>query len=258
MADPKKSKKELADELLLQRQKVAELDKEFALLQKMSKEWETLAKKKEKGKVYDEERLKALEEEYGDIDKLDKKLGSVGDKYNKLSEKVNTFNKGIKESIEDFDDLDSALVSFSNGIGKLPGLYTKLEQKTNKTKKALEGISSIIQNSTDLTNTQIEVAVSASKAYSGMTSAIANAQKSLQKGNITVSEYNNLVKQSYENFEVLADKIDDSTESGKLLKETFAAAKTETEDFTKAAEKSQKTAFIYETVEIFITLVGKC
>jgi hypothetical protein len=47
MADPKKSKKELADELLLQRQKVAELDKEFALLQKISKEWETLAKKKE-------------------------------------------------------------------------------------------------------------------------------------------------------------------------------------------------------------------
>lgn len=241
MASSKKSKKDIADEISLQRQKLAELDKEWLALQKISKEWDRLAQKKQSGKKYDEERLKALEDEYGNIDKLDKKVNSLGDRYNKLSNSVGEFNKGLKRSIEDFDDLDSSLTSFANGIGKLPGVYDKLEDKIKTTKDTLRGISDILQDqNTLLSDEQIVAVQSAANAYKGMTSEIANAQKQLQKGNTTQEEYNSLVKAAYENFEELTDKIDASTEAGKQLQEIFAKAKREAEDFTSAASQSQK------------------
>jgi len=177
------------EDILLAKQELLLLDQQFNSLNKISKEYTKLLQLKEKGKAYDEERLKVLDEEFGSVDKLDKKIGSISNSYNKLSEKVNSFNKSIKESLEDFDELDSSLMSFANGIGKLPGVYDKLEQKIKATKATMSGISDILQDqNTLLSDEQVAAVTAAANAYKGITSQVANAQKHLQKGkNYTIT-----------------------------------------------------------------------
>ena len=236
------------EDISLKKQKLEALDKEWNLLNKISKEWETLELKKAKGKTYDQQRLNYLNSEYGSLNKLEQKITRIGNQYNKLNEEVSEFNKEVGASLEHFEDLDASLISFANGIGKIPGIYNALNKKVDVTKKTVGSIAHIIQNSSDLTEQQSQVAIDAANAYSGITVSLAEAQKQLLKGKINQSEYNQLIIQATDNFDELIDAIDNSTESGRQLKKILSKAKEETDNLTAAAKKSEEKLSALENV----------
>lgn len=211
---------------------------DYDALSQQAEIWEKINKLKEKGQKYDERALKYFEEQYGSLKNLKDKSEEAFKKWEKFTDKIEESNKNIKRTVESFDDMNDTIVSIGNQIGKNNKLYGVFSTKIDSAKTELQSISNILQNAQDLTEGQIDTVIQASRAYQGMNSSIANASKELLRGKMTQSEFNDLVKKSYENFDDLISKIDDSTESGAQLVKILQAAKNEMNEFKAAADKS--------------------
>jgi uncharacterized coiled-coil DUF342 family protein len=200
--------------------------------------WDKINKAKKEGQKYDERALKYFEEQYGSLKNLKDKADDVFKKWEKFTDKIEDSNDTIKKVLNNFDDIDDTIASIGNQIGKNNKLYDTFATQLKSTKTSMQSVSNILQNSSDLTEGQVESATNAAKSYKDMGISIANASKELQNGKITQSEFNDIVKKSYENFEELSSKIDDSTESGKALLEIFASGKAKVDAFNESAKKS--------------------
>ena len=78
----------------------------------------------------------------------------------------------------------------------------------------------------------------AGKAYANMNTSIASAASNLQNGRISQQEYNEIVRQSVQNFDDLLSAIDTSTQAGQDLVEVFRRGREEVESFNQAAQRS--------------------
>jgi hypothetical protein len=200
--------------------------------------WKKILEAKEKNQKYDERALKYLEQQYQTLDKLETAIEGVYDTWDDLDDKLKDINKDIKDQLEDFDDIEDTITSIGSKLGKQSGLYIASQKKLAGTKLIVESISADLQSQNDLSDKQVENIIQATKKYTGFQSLVASAQNDLKQNNITQSEYNDLIKSAYKDFDSLIDKIDDSTEAGKRLKEQLLSAKAEMASFSKAAEKS--------------------
>jgi len=209
-------------------------------LDQAAQTWRKINDAKEKNQKYDERALKYLQQQYQTLEKLESKIGDIYDTWDDLEDKVEDINKDIKKQLENFDDLEDTITSIGSKLGKQSGLYDAVQKKLAGTKLIVQSISEDLQSQNELTDHQVDNIVSATKSYTNFQSTVASAQKDLKKQNITQSEYNDLIKTAYKDFDSLIDKIDDTTEAGKRLKEQLLQAKTEMEGFNKAAEKSEK------------------
>ena len=221
-----------------QNQKI--LNEEYNSLDQQASLWRKINAEKEKGLQYDERALKYFEKTYGSVTNLEKRIDSIFDTWSDFTDEVEQSNKKIKETLNNFDDIDDTLTSIGNTIGKNSKLYGAFSSRLDSTKTTMQSISNILQNSNDLSETQVDNAMEASKAYQNMNISIAKGSKELMKGKITQSQFNDLVKESYESFDDLVSKIDDSTESGKELLKILQASKAEMQQFEKAADASAK------------------
>ena len=158
----------------------------------------------------------------------------------KLYEIENKRKKLIKESIEDASEMNDALRSMGNQIGKNNKTYEVFNASTDFTKTTLQSIGKVVNKLGDDQKDLAKQAINAADGYKNTKTSIIDAEKSLRKNKITQSEYNELVKGAYENFDTLISKIDDTSKEGKVLKRTLEGAKREMESFNKAAEKSEK------------------
>jgi len=225
---------------LTPQQQQAALDAEFKSLAPIANEWAKILEKKKAGRKFDEERLKQLEEEYKSYNRLSNKVDKIGDSFNDLNDKIKEFNDDLDDTLSDFDDLDDSFTSIGKTIGKNSKLYEAFQSKVDDTKTTIKSVSAILQKSNTLSVHQVDNAKEAAKAYTSLNTNVLDATKQLSKGNITQSEFNDLVKDSFKHFDSLVDKIDDSTEAGKALIQTFKDARAAAEGFEKAAEKSEK------------------
>lgn len=222
-----------------QNQKI--LNDEYNSLDNQASVWRKINAEKEKGLKYDERALKYFEQTYGSITNLEKKIDDIFDTWSDFTDEVEKSNKKIKDTLNNFDDIDDTLTSIGNQIGKNNKLYNTFSTKLDSAKNYMQSISNILQTSNDLSETQVDNALEASKAYQNMNISIAKGSKELMRGKITQSQFNDLVKESYESFDDLVSKIDDSTESGKRLLQVLQAAKDEMKEFEVAAKRSQNT-----------------
>ena len=211
---------------------------EFDKLVKIQKEYDSLLQKKEKGKKYDDERLKFLEKEYKSVTQLEKKINALSDKFNEFNDTIEDSNKELAKTITNFDEVEDSILSIGSGMGKNTKLQEALNSKIESSKQTLSIVSSILQKNDLSSQNQIDNAEKSVEAYKGLFTSVADANKELKRGNITQSEFNDIVKDSYKNFDNLIDNIDESTESGRALKQTLKDAKNEMSTFEKAAKKS--------------------
>lgn len=218
----------------------SELEKQYEELDKTASIWRRINEAKEKGLAYDEKQLKSLEKLFGTYKNLEKKIDDIFSGWESVNDEVSKSNKRIKTTLEDYDDLEDTLTSIGSKLGKQSGEYTAINKKLEGTKAFVGSISSILQKQSDLTEGQVDQITSATKGYTNLQTSIARAQFLQQRGKITQSEFNDLIKQSYDNFDSLIDSIDDSAESGARLKERLKEARAEAEAFAKAADKSAK------------------
>lgn len=202
--------------------------------------WRKILDAKEKGEKYDERALKYLKQQYQTLDKLESKIESIYDTWDDLEDKIEDINKDIKSSLENYDDLDDTITSIGSKLGKQSGLYSATQKKLEGTKAIVESISARLQKQTDLNDKQVSNIIEATNNYKNFQTSIASAQKLKQEGNLGQMEFNELIIQSYKEFDTLLDRIDDSTESGRELKQTLLEAKKEMEAFNTAAMKSEK------------------
>ena len=211
---------------------------EFDKLVKIQKEYDSLLQKKEKGKKYDDERLKFLEKEYKSVTQLEKKINALSDKFNEFNDTIEDSNKELAKTITNFDEVEDSILSIGSGMGKNTKLQEALNSKIESSKSTLSIVSSILQKNDLSSQNQIDNAEKSVEAYKGLFTSVADANKELKRGNITQSEFNDIIKDSYKNFDNLIDNIDESTESGKELKKVLAEARNEMSTFEKAAKKS--------------------
>ena len=214
------------------------LEKQYEQLDAQASMWRKINEAKEKGIAYDEKLLKDLEKQHISYKSLEKRLDDILRGWDKVNDEVDSSNKKIKDTLEDYDDLEDTLTSIGSKLGKQSGEYTAINKKLEGTKAFVGSISNILQKQSDLSEKQVDQITSATKGYTNLQTSIARAQSLQQKGKITQSEFNKLIKDSYDNFDSLIDSIDDSTESGARLKERLKEARAEAETFAKAAEKS--------------------
>lgn len=220
------------------KQDQADLSNEVLLLSEIQREWADILAKQQQSQVYDKERLKSLKSQYGTYDKLADRVREITDTFIDLNDEITGHNKSIKDSIESYDDMDDALTSIGSRMGKNSAVYEGINQKILKSKEALGQISSILQGQGQLTLRQEENVMNAADAYKGFVISISDASSKLNQGNISQEEYNQLVKDSYENLTGMVHLIDDSTEAGQHLKSQFEALAQESESFYNASMKS--------------------
>jgi len=229
------------------KQQQAQTGKEFDELAKIQAEWDKILEKKRKGQKYDEERLKFLKEEYKNYSALEKKVNGLSDSYNSFNKKIEDTNKKLGDSIENFDEVEESIKSIGFGVSKNEKLQDAFNSKIDNAKGTLKSVSAILQSQSELSQNQINNAEKASQSYKKVFTSVGDASKELKRGNITQTEFNELVQQSYKEFATLIDNIDDSTQAGKDLKDVFTDAYKEVESFNKAAEKSAKAMGMLDT-----------
>ena len=214
------------------------VEADYNQLSQQAEIWEKINKLKEKGEKYDERALKYFEEQYGSLKNLESKTEDAFKKWEKFTDKIEDSNDTIKKVLENFDDVDDTLASIGNQIGTNNKLYDTFATQLKSSKVTMQSVSNILQNSVDLTEGQISTATAAAKSYKDVGISIANASKELQNGKITQSEFNDIVKKSYESFDELVSKIDASTESGQALMQIFTSGKAKVDAFNESAKKS--------------------
>jgi len=200
--------------------------------------WRRINDARARGQQYDEAALRYLEQQYQTLDKLEDKIESIYDNWSDLTDEIEASNKELKGTLDNFDDIDSSLISIGNRIGKNSALYQTQIDRTKQIKETIAGISSILTDNNDLSDSQVDAAAAAAGAYKNTQKSILSAGLALAKNEITQTEYNKLIQDSYTEFSDLIDAIDDSTESGRQLLEIFKAAKEEVESVATAAQNA--------------------
>jgi hypothetical protein len=196
--------------------------------------WRRINDARARGQQYDAAALRFLEQQYQTLDRLENRIESIYGTWSNLTDEIEDSNKELKESLENFDDIDSTLVSIGNRIGKNSALYQTQLDRTNQIKETISGISSIL---TDLDDDKlVDSGAAASEAYKNTQRSILSAGLALAKNEISQTEYNKLIQDSYSEFSNLVDAIDTSTEAGQQLVEIFKAAKEELQSVTVAAQ----------------------
>ncbi len=158
----------------------------------------------------------------------------------KLYETETKRKKLLKDSITDVDEFASSLRSLGVQVGKDNKLFEAMNSHVDSVATTLNSVGQIVAELGDEQQNLQKQVIGASEAYKNLNTNITVAGKKLMQQKMTQSEYNQLIKDSYENFDEVISKIDQSTEAGKDLFKIMTASKKEMESFYKAAQKSEK------------------
>lgn len=148
--------------------------------------------------------------------------------------------KAASTKLDDFDEYENSLNSIANSLGKQNDLYKLVNRKLEGTKKAIGIISDLMSKNSDLTESQTKGIEDAAKAYKDFQKQVAQSRLDLRKNNITQSEYNKIIQDSYKTYENLVDSISRSGETSKEVLKVLKKMKKEMSSFNEAAEQSEK------------------
>jgi hypothetical protein len=186
------------------------------------------------------EQIKAAKEIQKKSEQRENSLKSEQKYLSKLYETENKRKKLLKESIADADEFASSLRSLGNQVGKDNKLFEAMNTHIDSVATTLNSVGQIVAELGDDQQNLKKQVIGATDAYKNLNNNITVAGKKMMQQKMTQSEYNQLIKDSYENFDEVISKIDQSTEAGKDLYKMMVASKNEMESFYKAAQKSEK------------------
>jgi hypothetical protein len=186
------------------------------------------------------EQIKAAKEIQKKSEQRENSLKSEQKYLSKLYETENKRKKLLKESIADADEFASSLRSLGNQVGKDNKLFEAMNTHIDSVATTLNSVGQIVAELGDDQQNLKKQVIGATDAYKNLNNNITVAGKKMMQQKMTQSEYNQLIKDSYENFDEVISKIDQSTEAGKDLYKMMLASKNEMESFYKAAQKSEK------------------
>jgi hypothetical protein len=197
------------------------------------REWNKL---NQQAKRDSQEQLQAAKEIQKKRAGFTKELKAQNELVSELGDLYDDQIKQQKKILDNFDDVDDTFTSILSKAGKNNKLADVLDAKYEAIRRTTNTISTVLGDQNELSEHQIDNIVTATNKYKNFQSILADG-----RGNRTQEEYNELIKDSYKEFDELFHKIDDTTEAGKQLKAILAAARGEMESFNNAAERSSNT-----------------
>lgn len=213
------SKKELTDNTITQEEFNKTIVGSYKEFDKLISKIDTSTKEgKELVKIYTEQK---------------DKLGEQVDIQKVMSDYEKDRITGIKELNSQFNRSNLQYEKFSD-------LAELAQTRQDTIEGSLTSISKIISTIPDEQEELKNQATATAAAYVNLETTIVSAKKELQDGKITLEEYNKLVTDSNEAFEKQVGLINTSTQAGKALVQTFQDAKSTSEEFVDAADKSKK------------------
>lgn len=171
--------------------------------------------------------LTGLQQEYDrinqsaavDAEDVAKKLAAL----TRITKEMERQNKLYSEQLEDAKDYDSVLKSIGGKVEKNSNFYKETNKVLSQTRIQMNGISSILKDSRDLTNEQRDATIKVAMGYKDSVASVSKVLDAL----IPVKKNNNEIKEIIEK-QIAEQKsfistIDTSTQSGKDLKAVLQA-----------------------------------
>lgn len=188
--------------------------------------------------------LSDLEQEYNrinqsaaiDAEDVAKKLAAL----TRITKEMERQNKLYSEQLEDAQDYDSVLKSIGGKVEKNSNFYRETNKILSQTRIQMNGISSILKDSRDLTNEQRDATAKVAMGYKDTVTSVSKVLDAL----IPVKKNNNDIKEIIEK-QIAEQKafiatIDTSTESGKDLKTVLEAQLETLEKMGPAAQAAAR------------------
>jgi hypothetical protein len=217
------------------------LQKQLKSQDRILKNLEEISERKRKNNELTKEDEKQLNRVKAKHDEISKAVEKQNSKVQKLNKSINDSNDSIRRSLSNFEEIDGALGSIQSLLRETSNsTLVGFDKQLNAAKVTIGSISEQLQNQNDLTEEQVEVIKRATKGYGSSISKIAQMNVALAKGKVDRVEYNQSIIRSIEEFENLKNSIDETTESGKLLKQQIEESYQGMLKFKKAADLSQK------------------
>jgi hypothetical protein len=146
----------------------------------------------------------------------------------------------LKEFAESVDDIGSA-------FGRNSAIFDTFNAKLQASQTSLSSLGSVLQRTNDISERQFDIIQDVMDAYGDMGAVVAKATKNLKKGVITQEEYNNAIKSSYGRLKSLEEQLDDTTSSGKSLKNVVGGMTREMKSMASGAQRSSKFLGVFNT-----------
>jgi hypothetical protein len=188
--------------------------------------------------------LSDLEQEYNRINQSSvrsaedaaQKLAALG----RITKEMERQNRLYSEQLEDAQDYDSVLKSIGSKVEKNSNFYKETNKILTQTRIQMNGISSILKDSTTLTNEQRDATAKVATGYKNSVTSVSKILDAL----IPVKKNNNDIKEIIEKQiaeqKAFIQTIDTSTESGKDLKMVLEAQLETLEKMGPAAQAAAR------------------
>jgi hypothetical protein len=145
-----------------------------------------------------------------------------------------------KKTFTDLGSYERSISSITNSFAKQDSILKEIEKKMESTKGTITSLGKILQSNTDLSKSQKDAITESVAEYKQYQVAISKARIEQKKGNITQSEYNELIIKGKESYDDFVKSISKSGKSAKAIIPILENMGKEMESFAEAAKRSQK------------------
>lgn len=168
--------------------------------------------------------------------------------WNKIGEIIERINKRLESSVENVEEFSDSVKSLGASLGKNNKLFETMNLLSDSMQASMLSISSTLKVMPSEANKFKKEAFKAADAYKRMGNVMAVNIKKLKKQQITQTQYNESILDSYDDLEEAIDRLESQMDglTGTALRQaqvtmrTFQGQKVALEAAAKAAEKSKK------------------
>jgi hypothetical protein len=158
-----------------------------------------------------------------------------------------------KKTFTDLGSYERSISSISNSFSQQDSILKEIQKKMETTKGTISSLGKILQSNNDLTVSQKDAITESVAEYKQYQVAISKARIEQKKGNITQSEYNELIIKGKESYDDFVKSISASGKSAKAIIPILQSMGKEMESFAEAAKRSQK---MIDGVNIALDQIG--
>ena len=168
--------------------------------------------------------------------------------WNKIGEIIERINKRLESSVESIEEFSDSVKSLGAGLGKNNKLFESMDLLSSSMQGSMKSIGLFVKElGPDATKFKKET-FKAADAYKSLGNVLAVNIKKLKKQQITQTQYNESILDSYDDLEEAIDRLESqmdgltgkSLQAAQSIKRTFENQRDSLEKAAKAAEKSKK------------------
>jgi hypothetical protein len=166
-----------------------------------------------------QQKLNDLLRQYdGDVKNLLDNLQDVNGAFEEQKKKVKSLKSELTDYIDSFGELEGLQSSITNEYGRQSVQAKSLEAIVDKTKAQYNGITSILNNNTDIQGHQRDVIMEALDTYKNFPVVLNGMEKQLKRGQISAEGFQETIIKTEQGFQDLLNQMDEMIPGVKEIK----------------------------------------